>query len=303
MFSFLFRAPRRALSLFMAAAIVTGPTTSVAQDQPIEILPRASYSYQPLEGTRRTDFNLDALAAEFAELQYDQSDLFAIDGSDGIEGLASDAGLQGLRNSNDPAMQALVAGLELGGLSAASAITIGSVAIIGAIECAKLGKVIDGLPILGRSSMEAVQWARSEATGKGLGRGQFDIRTTKFVLCRDADSVDGIAINVRWVFNVNNHALIERRPPFESTPGNIDYKQNFRASGKDIELVLLEINGEPVPEQSPIYIPVEIACIDIWFKEPVEENTISIPASLPNAGVFCAGGYCKLNPPGLDATQ
>lgn len=194
-------------------------------------------------------------------------------------------------------------------MSAAAAIEMLTVAEIGAEKCMALPNgpwEIYKTPILGRSSMTAVQYAIDVNTQDGLGRGQFDIRTTKFVMCRNllSNGIEGIPINVRWVFNVNGQSLMTETgnltgPP----PEKLDYKQRFHAEGTGIQLVLMEIDGEALLPTNPIYLIVADACIDIWFAEEVDGFDISVPASLPNAGVFCAGGYCKGVPPGLDATR
>ena len=305
MFTFISRASRRTLSLFITAAIIASPTVTWAQDPSTEGLPRPSYSYLTSD-RERTEINFEDLAQEIADLEYDHTALFALQAPEEITALQENPVVQTLTDErNSAALQAIGAGLELGGMSSAAAIVMFTVASIGAQQCEKMGKVISGAPILGRSSMDAVQWAKSEDTGKGLGRGQFDIRSTKFVLCRDEsnNAIDGIAINVRWVFNVNGDSLMTKQAPFQKTPGNKPYKQNFHAEGIGIQLVLLEIDGTEVQQQNPIYKIVEDACIDIWFVQEVDGFDISVPASLPTAGVFCAGGYCKDDPPGLDATQ
>jgi hypothetical protein len=155
--------------------------------------------------------------------------------------------------------------------------------------------------------MRAVQNAFHIGTGKGLGRGEFDIRTTKFVMCRDpmTNTFEGVPINVRWTFNVNGNSLqSETTGNFsDPPPNNGNYKQRFLAEGLGIQLVLMEIDGAPLLPDNPIYLVVQNACIDIWFVDEISGHDIWVPASMPGSGVFCAGGYCKDVPPGLDATQ
>lgn len=226
---------------------------------------------------------------------------------DELKNLRSDPPPSIARLLGDDMTAPLAQGLLLGGMSSAAAIVILNVTSIGKEKCAALGKKLYGGPMLGSSSMRAVQNAYHINSNTGLGRGEFDIRTTKFVLCRDTttNTIEGVPINVRWTFNVNGNSLqSETSGNFsDPPPNNGNYKQRFLAEGLGIQLVLMEIDGVPLPPDNIVYLVVEDACIDIWFVEEVSGPDIWVPSSMPGSGVFCAGGYCKNVPPGLDATQ
>lgn len=274
-------------------------TASFGQSNEVVTVPKVSYSHlhELPDGTlEKREFDAVTLSETLMRLRFDSQSWSPL-GPDTIEILKS-----------DPLTKPLGEGLEQGGMSAAAATVILSVTSIGAEECAKLGMEMYKTPILGRSSMHAIQNSINTANSDGLGRGQFDIRTTKFVLCRDLSSndVEGVPINVRWVFNINGNSLETTKAPSGghiTGPGGEQYKQNFHAEGLGIQVVLMEINGMALSPGHLVYSIVEDACIDIWFKEEVDGFDISVPASIPNFGVFCAGGYCKNKPPGLDATR
>lgn len=278
-------------------------TVVYPQSTEVVTVPEVSYSYQIKNDAGEIEkriFDLVELSNALSELSFAFRSPNEINQA-AIDELQAEIDRLGVENS---IAQPLVAGWEQGGMSAAAAIVILSVTSIGAEECAKLGKVLHGVPLLGSSSMRAVQNPRTADTTDGLGRGNFDIRTTKFVLCRDVSNneIEGVPIIVRWVFNVNGDSLETETGNLTGPNGNA-YKQNFHAEGLGIQLVLMEINGVALAQNNPVYNIVENACIDIWFVEEVSGFDISVPASITGYGVFCAGGYCKNNPPGLDATQ
>ncbi|WP_299680598.1 hypothetical protein [uncultured Roseobacter sp.] len=264
-----------------------------------------NYSYITEAGDKER-FDLEELSKQLVDQRLDLESLNNLTARtvDDLDALASDPMIRNLLGNSTT--RPLGQGILLGGMSSAAAIVILNVTVIGAEKCDTLGKVLFGSAVLGSSSMRAVQNAHDAATGIGLGRGEFDIRTTKFVLCRDPENntFEGVPINVRWVFNVNGNSLTTEKAPFTNPPpNNGNYKQRFLARGLGIELVLMEIDGAALPPSNPSYLIVEDACIDIWFVDEVDDFDIVVPASMSGSGVFCAGGYCKGNPPGLDATQ
>jgi hypothetical protein len=304
------------------------------QDNEIVTVPSVFYSYlseeKDSEGNHiKKFFDLKELSDQISELGLSSESALAINASeeDGYRSLNEDAFINALRQSDNPGLEALGDSLgyfedeELngGGVQAAAAIEMLTVSDIGAEKCKALPPAPPDLgnpnnkweiyktAILGRCSMTAVQYAFDQDANEGLGRGQFDIRTTKFVLCRNllTNDIEGIPINVRWVFNVNGQSLkVEESGGFSNPPPNGgSYQQRFIARGTGIQLVLMQIDGTALPPNNPAYLIVGNACIDIWFVDKVNGFDISVPASLPNAGVFCAGGYCKGVPPGLDATR
>ena len=265
-----------------------------------------SYSYILEPGGERQYFDLGVLSETdaFQDLSIEALGSILAETPDDLRLLAENTIVQAL--DADFTTQPLAAGIQLGGVHSAAAFQIMGVTIIGKIKCALIGKKLIGVPILGSSSMRAVQYAVDANDGTGLGRGQFNIRTTKFVLCRDPDKpvYEGVPINVRWVFNVNNDSLTTEKGSFsDPPPGNGTYKQRFLARGEGIQLVLLQVDDFTFPPNSPVYLKSADACIDIWFVDPVDDFDIWVPASTIGNGVFCAGGYCKNKPPGLDATQ
>lgn len=318
-----------------------GATGVYSQDESVVTVPSVSYSYL----SEKTDgrgkyiseyFDLKEVSDQLIALQEENPGIrissevaraLSASSIDELRRLDESAYIRALRTNpiTKPLADGIVhiesdSGTGGGGMSAAAAIEILTVAEIGAEKCQALPPVpptdtnpknkweIYGTPILGRSSMDAVQYAKKAVgTLDGLGRGQFDIRTTKFVLCRNqlTNDIKGIPINVRWVFNVNGQSLkVEESGGFSNPPpGGGTYQQRFIARGVGIQLVLMEIDGQPLLANNPVYLIVEHACIDIWFVDKVSGFDISVPASLPNTGVFCAGGYCKGVPPGLDATR
>lgn len=329
----IFRKARFATPLCLLLSSVVA-TDVLGQDNPVVTVPKVFYSYlsdeKDAEGNHIKQFyDLKELSDEMNELGLSAREAFAIDASREelyIE-LNGNRFINGLRGSENPALKALGESLgrfednELigGGVPAAAAIEMTTVALIGAEKCAMLPPVppsesnpnnkweLYSDAILGRSSMNAVQYAYSETANNGLGRGQFDIRTTKFVLCRNllTNDIEGVPINVRWVFNVNGNSLrVEEAGGFSNPPPNGgSYQQRFVGRGTGVQLVLMQVDGMALPPSSPAYLITSDACIDIWFVDKVDGFDISVPASLPNAGVFCAGGYCKNVPPGLDATR
>lgn len=284
------------LVLPLLAAFATG---AHAQEEEVVTVPEASYGYLAESDSGEIEkqyFDLPTLANELAEFEVTFQP----------PSIISDDLLRQLRQGTFTKL--LADSWDERGIPAAAAALIMSVTSIGASECAKLGKTIHGNPLLGSSSMTAVQNAKIFMTTDGLGRGQFDIRTTKFVLCRDVsnNAIQGVPITVRWIFNVNDDSLVSKKAsvsgPITGPNGN-QYQQNFHAEGIGIQLVLLVVNGVALPPSSPVYDIVENACIDIFFVNEVPSFDISVPSSTPYDGVFCAGGYCKGKPPGLDATQ
>lgn len=319
------------LSLLLSSVVATDVR---AQDDPVVTVPKVFYSYlseeQDADGKYiKQLYDLKELADGMNELGLSYTEAFAIDASqeDNYRALNENQFVKALRGSENPALKAL--GDSLGrfeneelvgaGIPGAAAIEMMTVASIGAEKCAMLPPVPPDLnnpnnkwelysdAILGRSSMNAVQYAYNDTANNGLGRGQFDIRTTKFVLCRNllTNDIEGVPINVRWVFNVNGQSLkVEEAGGFSDPPPNGgSYQQRFIGRGTGIQLVLMEVDGTALLPNNPAYLISSDACIDIWFVDKVDGFDISVPASLPNAGVFCAGGYCKNEPPGLDATR
>lgn len=267
-------------------------------------LPAVSYSYITESDAARQYFDLGVLSKlpVIQELNFEALSALEAKTVEELDGLRANSLVQGLLENS--ATRPLGEGLLLGGMSSAAAIAILNVTSIGTAKCQALGKEPYGTPILGSSSMRAVQHAIDVNTGKGLGRGEFDIQTTKFVLCRDpmTNTFEGVPINVRWVFNVNGDSLKTETGNLTG-PNGKPYKQNFHAEGLGIQLVLMQIDGEELQPNNPIYLVVEDACIDIWFVNEVDGFDIWVPTSMIGNGVFCAGGYCKDDPPGLDATQ
>ncbi|MGV6847353.1 MAG: hypothetical protein ACWA5A_03125 [Marinibacterium sp.] len=304
-----FRRMTSNLARLWSAILVLAATPAYAQDNEVGTVPTASYSFLPEEGADRQLIDLGILAKELNAIGFSVDDLFSleVESLENLEPLRSDPFVQGL---DGEITQHLGEGIRLGGASAGAAMVILGVTAIAAEKCEMLNTepdddfVLYKDPILGRSSMRAVQFSIDDATMQGLGRGQFDIYTTKFALCRNTRNNDivGIPINVRWVFNVNGDSLTMKKGNLTG-PKDKPYKQNFHAEGMGIQLVLMQIDGRALPPNSPVYAIVEDACIDIWLPEIVDDFDISFPVSIPDAGVFCAGGYCKDRPPGLDATH
>lgn len=293
---------------FLIAGVLAA-TQINAQDKEVETVPTALYSYQPDGGGPREFIDLGALSAELGEMSYSLQDAFALEATtlEELEALRSSPFLKSLTGDIS---QQLAEAIAQGGASAGAAMVILSVGTIAKAKCEALNTnsndnyVLYKDAILGRSSLRAVQYSIDEATGQGLGRGQFDIYTTKFALCRNTANNDivGIPINVRWVFNVNGNSLMTKKGNLSGPKGK-PYSQNFHAEGIGIQVVLMEIDGQALGPHHPVYMIVENACIDIWLPEETDTFNVNFPVSIPNAGVFCAGGYCKNVPPGLDATQ
>ncbi|SDX87793.1 hypothetical protein SAMN05444358_1142 [Ruegeria halocynthiae] len=282
---------------------------AMSQEQETPNLPPVSYSYITEDSEERQFFDLGELSKSLSGQE------FSLESVNSLSAKTVDD-LEALRDSPPPFIERLLAdettaplaeGLFLGGMSSAAAIAILNVTSIGKEKCKALGKELYGAPTLGSSSMRAVQNAIHVDTGTGLGRGEFDIRTTKFVMCRDpmTNTYEGVPINVRWTFNVNGKSLqSETTGNFsDPPPNNGNYKQRFLAEGLGIQLVLMVIDGTPLPPDNLAYLVVQDACIDIWFVDEVSGPDIWVPVSMPGSGVFCAGGYCKDVPPRLDATQ
>ncbi|MEX0317576.1 MAG: hypothetical protein AB3N21_06480 [Ruegeria sp.] len=275
-------------------------TVAYGKSEDVVTVPKVSYSYAHENAAGqlvKREFDVVALSRALTGLGFDTKSWTRLE-PETIDALKS-----------NPLTQPLGLGLEQGGMPAVAATVILNVSTIGAEECAKLSMVPYKTPILGRSSMHAIQNTVSPVNYDGLGRGQFDIWTTKFVLCRDdmTNEISGIPINIRWVFNINGNSLKTTRadpngPPLKGPNGG-DYRQNFHARGLGIQMVLLQINGVARPKGDPVYKISADSCIDIWFVDYVDDFDISVPASIPNFGVFCAGGSCKDKPPWLDATQ
>lgn len=322
LYSILCRITRFAIPLPLLA-LSFAATDAYGQDGEVVTVPKVYYSYLPEGGGKREYVDVKTLSdqlfklqSEYPQISYTTALTLEASNMEALRTLDDSEYIQILRRN--PVTKPFADGIvhiddegetRGGGMSAAAAIEMLSVSEIGAAKCQELPNgpwEVYKTPILGRSSMSAVQFAKDVDTQEGLGRGQFDIRTTKFVVCRNQTSndIEGIPINVRWVFNVNGNSLTTKignltgPPPEES-----NYKQRFHAEGIGIQLVLMEIDGEALPPTNPIYLIVQDACIDIWFVEEVGGHDISVPASLPDFGVFCAGGYCKDHPPGLDATR
>ncbi|WP_299284387.1 hypothetical protein [uncultured Tateyamaria sp.] len=288
-------------------------TQANAQGNDAGTAPTALYSYLADAGRERQFIDLGALAREFERSDYTIQAAFQAAFSleartpEELKALRSDPLFDRL---NGDTTQHLGAGLLEGGASSGAALVMLGVAAIAAEKCEALNTdsndnfVLYKDAILGRSSLRAVQFSIDETTELGLGRGQFDIYTTKFAICRNTANNDiaGIPINVRWVFNVNDDSLTTRKGDLSGPKGR-PYKQNFHAEGDGIQVVLMEIDGQAVQPGHPVYRIVEDACIDIWLPEVVDTFDVDFPVSILNAGVFCAGGYCKGRPPGLDATQ
>lgn len=297
----------RHLSALCVMIISLVATQTYGQD--VVTVPTASYSYLPEPGAERQFIDLTALSAEIDESAYTFETALALSATtlEELQALRDNPLIQSLTGDTS---QFLADGLLQGGASTGAAMVMLGVTAIAAEKCKELDTgqgdnfVIYKDVMLGRSSMRAVQNSFNTSTNKGLGRGQFDIYTTKFALCRNQINNDivGIPINVRWVFNVNGDSLIMSQGNLTGPKGR-PYKQNFRAEGTGIQVVLMEIDGQPLPPDHPVYLVVEDACIDIWLPEVVSTFDISFPVSIPDKGVFCAGGYCKDKPPGLDATQ
>ena len=282
---------------------------AAAQDKAIETVPTAQYSYLSEVGGERQFIDLGELSEEFKANPYSLEELYSLEATT-VEELSALQSYPLFDRLLGEISQQLGAGLQQGGASTGAAIEMLSVSAIATEKCEALNTnpnddfVVYKDAILGRSTMRAVQYSIDEATQMGLGRGQFDIYTTKFAICRNQKNNDivGIPINVRWVFSVNGDSLIMEKGNLTGPKGN-PYKQNFHAEGTGIQVVLMEVDGHALPPNHPVYLIVENACIDIWLPEIVDKFDINFPASIPNAGVFCAGGYCKDVPPGLDATK
>lgn len=307
-----FPVSRRVLSnkfllLLMVSSLAA--TQINAQDKEVETVPTALYSYLPEPDGAREFIDLGELSAEIAEADYSLQDVFSLEATTAEElaALREHPVIQGL---NGTISKQLGNGILEGGASAGAAIVILSVAKIAKEKCEALNTgpndnyVVYKDAILGRSSLRAVQYSIDENTQEGLGRGQFDIYTTKFALCRNTlnNDIVGVPINIRWVFNVNGNSLKTTKGLLTGPKGK-PYKQNFHANGLGIQVVLMEVDGQALAPNNPVYMIVQNACIDIWLPEETDAFDVNFPVSIPTAGVFCAGGYCKNVPPGLDATQ
>lgn len=277
--------------LFVPSAVV-GQTS-------IEPIRASSYSF--IEEGERVPFDLATVASELISsnveyLSVPKSDLLADDSA--------------LRKSE--ILTKLSEAMEIGGASAGAAEIILTAAELGRRKCEETGMVIHGSPLLGRSEMRGVQYARLEDEDV-IGRGQLDIQTTKFILCRNLSSneIVGHALNIRWVININGSGFrttIASEGDVLPGPNGRAYKQRLQADGADIQVVLFAVGDTIYAKDHPVYDVVEQACIDIWLVETLDDNEIWLRSSTPDYGSFCAGGYCKDNddnarPPYLDATM
>jgi hypothetical protein len=279
-----------------------------AQDKDVETVPTALYSFLPEADAERQFIDLGQLSEEISD-DYTIDDAYNLEATtlEELQALRSHPLIQSL---NGEISQHIGEGFLQGGVSTGAAIVMLSVSAIAKKKCKALNVnpnddfVVYKDAMLGRSTLRAVQYSIDDATQVGLGRGQFDIYTTKFAICRNQvnNDIAGIPINVRWVFNVNGNSLITKKGNL-SGPNGKPYKQNFHAEGLGIQVVLMEIDGQALPPNHPVYLIVPNACIDIWLPEVTNTFDVDFPVSIPTAGVFCAGGYCKNVPPGLDATQ
>lgn len=298
----------------LCAALLCLPPPVVAQENSQgDPLPKASYTYRIEQNGDPIPIDLGELAEALDEAGISVEDFLALRGDADAEGnliLREPFNLTDKLRAS--AFGPMSEAFSQGGASAGAATVMSLVALIAYFRCQALPPAgqffLEGNPILGRSSMHGVQVIDVPGSASKLGRGQFDIHTTKFAMCvlRDGDGtiqeVEGIAINVRWVFNVNEHALTRQQGAIAGPNGGT-YAEKISAEGKAIEVVLMQIDSHTMPVGHPVYFPTDFACIQIFLPNPLASFDIDFPVSTPNQGFFCAGGFCKNAPPWLDATQ
>ncbi|MEM6932076.1 MAG: hypothetical protein AAF526_00670 [Pseudomonadota bacterium] len=199
--------------------------------------------------------------------------------------------------------------IQEGGFAGTQALEIRD-AVDYATNCVNAGGLIDR-----KEPVKLIRGHMYMRVNPERGSGYFDVSSIKMIECfyPDTQEFDTKILSRRWVVTVEE-GLMEKYgsalDPVEDPAGNeYAYKLFVEAgNGSGINMSEFHYDNQLVNPNHPkweelkhFYIQTDAACIDIFFVRvpPNEGNFESVPGEV----AFCAGGNCKDQNPGFDATM
>lgn len=284
-----------------AILLFSGP--AIGQDRSNKWTP---VLYRGLGGDKDKEFSISEIAKAFKTLR-EESGINYLELRYADESKRSEI-LNTLSDNNT--LSELIEALSVGGALSGVAEEILTMGAIADRKCLALGPdfEIDGNPNLVESHLVANYYARPVSDPSALGRGQFDVQTSKSFICRNNVTGDVFAqsVHVRWVFNVNGNGLVYE---LNKTVNGTTYPVMLAAGSHEngttkIQVVLFEIDGAVMPPDHSVYHISTESCAEIFFSNPIPIPYGHVdPVSYPFSFTFCAGGRCRNDPPFLDATN